>query len=144
MRILAEVICTTLRPEFRVPTDFFLLFAHGHSAKYMVLFHLIFLLCSTNRPKIRILDDLFLLCTHDHSIEIYGPLSFILFSFVHDHSSKTRVLTDLFLLFARHHSTKIFVPLSFNLSIAHDHSTRIQGLHGFISFMCTRPFDRNI
>ena len=31
--ILAEAICTTIRPEFRVPTDLFLLFAHEHSTK---------------------------------------------------------------------------------------------------------------
>ena len=31
--ILAEAIRTTIRPEFRVPTDLFLLFAHDHSTK---------------------------------------------------------------------------------------------------------------
>ena len=31
--ILAEAICTTIRPEFRVSTDLFLLFAHDHSTK---------------------------------------------------------------------------------------------------------------
>ena len=31
--ILAEAICTTIRPEFRVPTDLFLFFAHDHSTK---------------------------------------------------------------------------------------------------------------
>ena len=31
--ILAEAICTTIRPAFSVPTDLFLLFAHNHSAK---------------------------------------------------------------------------------------------------------------
>ena len=46
--------------------------------KYMVLFHLIFLLCMTIQPKIRVLIDLFLLFAHDHSTKLYGPLSFIL------------------------------------------------------------------
>ena len=31
--ILAEAICTTIRPEFEVPTDLFLLFAHDQSTK---------------------------------------------------------------------------------------------------------------
>ena len=31
--ILAEAIRTTIRPEFRVPTDLFLLFAHANSTK---------------------------------------------------------------------------------------------------------------
>ena len=31
--ILAEAIGTTIRPEFGVPTDLFLLFAHDHSTK---------------------------------------------------------------------------------------------------------------
>ena len=31
--ILAKAICTTIRPEFRVSTDLFLLFAHDHSTK---------------------------------------------------------------------------------------------------------------
>ena len=32
-RILAKAICATIQPEFRVPTDLFLLFAHDHSTK---------------------------------------------------------------------------------------------------------------
>ena len=120
VKILAEVICTTLRPDIRVPTDLHMTIRQ----KYMILFHLIFFLCTTIRPKIRVLNNLFLLCAHDHSTEIYGPLWFTLF-FVHDHSTKTRVLTDLFLLFSHDQSTKIYVPVSFNLSIAHDHLTRI-------------------
>ena len=38
--------------------------------KYMVLFHLIFLLCTTIRPKIRVHTDLFLLFAHDHSTKL--------------------------------------------------------------------------
>ena len=33
VRILAEVLCTTLRQEFRISNDLFLLFAHDRSAK---------------------------------------------------------------------------------------------------------------
>ena len=32
-RILAEAIYTTIRLEYRVPTDLFILFAHDHSTK---------------------------------------------------------------------------------------------------------------
>ena len=42
--------------------------------KYMVLFHLIFLLCTTIPPKIRLLIDLFLLCAHDRSFWSNGRL----------------------------------------------------------------------
>ena len=148
VRILAEVLCRTLRPEFRVPTDFFLLFAQ------------FFLLCTTNRPKIRILNNLFLLCTHDHSTEIYGPLSFILFFlcttirarlgsspiyFFYLHATiqqkylflfhlilllrmtirpEFRVSMDLFLLCAHDHLTEIYDRLSFILYFVNDHLTK--------------------
>ena len=79
---------TTVRPKYMVLYHLFFLLYTTIRQKYMVLFHLIFLLCTTIRPKIRVLINLFLLCAHDHSTEIYGSLSFIL-SFVHDHSTKS-------------------------------------------------------
>ena len=120
--ISAESICTTIRPEFRVPTDLFLLYARNQKyvvffhviffsarlldqklglpliffiyvhvtirPKYMVLFHLFFLLSTTIRPKIKVHTDLFLLFLHDHSTKVYGPLSFIpSFLFAQDHST---------------------------------------------------------
>ena len=63
---------------------------HFHTTvrpKYMVLYHLFFLLCTTIRPRVRVLTDSFLLFVHDHSTKIYGPLSLNLY-FVHDHSTK--------------------------------------------------------
>ena len=83
--ILAKAIRTTIRPEFRVPTDLFLLYARNQ--KYMVFFHVIFFFSTTIRPKIRASIDFFYSCARNHSTEIYGPLSFIL-SFEHDHSTK--------------------------------------------------------
>ena len=80
--------------------------------KYMVLFHLCFLLCTTIRPRLRILTDLFLLFAHDHMTEVYGPLAFIL-SFVYDHITKIKVLIDLFFLFVHDHSAKLYGPLPF-------------------------------
>ena len=94
--------------------------------KYMVLFHLIFLLCTTIRPRLRVLTDLFLLFTHDHSAKMYRPLSFIL-SFVYDHSTKIRVLIDLFLLIVNDHLTKLYGTLSF-----------------IFSLFCARPFDQKL
>ena len=94
--------------------------------KYMVLFHLIFLLCTTIRPRLRVFTDLFLLFAHYHSSKMYCPLSFI-FSFVYNHSTKIRVLIDLFLLFVHDHSTKLYGPLSFILSL-----------------FCARPFDQKL
>ena len=87
--ILVAVVCTTIRPEFGVLTDLFLLFARDRLRKYMVLFHLIILLYTTIRSKIRVLIDLFLLCAHDHWTEIYVPVLFII-SFVHNHSTKMK------------------------------------------------------
>ena len=86
--ILAEALCTTIPPEFRVSTDLFLLFAHDHSTKLYgpLSFNLSFV--QGHSTKIRVLIDLFLLWAHDHSIKIYGPLSFIV-SFVRDHWTKT-------------------------------------------------------
>ena len=80
--------------------------------KYMVLFHLSFLLFTTLRPEFRVFTDLFLLFPHDHSTKIYGSLSFLL-SFVHDHSTKIRFLINLWFLFEHDHSTKLGVTLSF-------------------------------
>ena len=86
-RILVEAICMTIRPEFRVSTDLFILFAHDNLTKMYgpLSFNVSF--DTTIRPKIRVLTDLFLLFAHDHSTKVYGPHSFIL-SFVHDHSTK--------------------------------------------------------
>ena len=86
--ILAEAICSTIRPEFSVPLIYLFYLHTTIRQKYTVLFNLIFLLYTTIRPKIKVLIDLFLLCAHGHLTEIYDPFSFIL-SFVHDHSTKT-------------------------------------------------------
>ena len=47
--------------------------------KYLVFFHLLFLLCTVIRPRTMVLIDLFLLFAHDQSTNIYGPLSFNFF-----------------------------------------------------------------
>ena len=107
MRILAEVICTTLRPEFRVPTNLFLLFARHHSAK------------------------------------IFVPLSFNL-SIEHDHSTKIQGLHGFISFMCTHHSTEIYDCLSFILSFVNNHSTKTWGPKRFTSFICTRPFDKYI
>ena len=57
---------------------------------------------------------------------------------------KIRFLIDLFLSCAHNHSTKIYVQFSFIFSFVHDHSTKTCGTHRYISFICTRPFDKNI
>ena len=112
--------------------------------KYMVLFHLIFLLCTTNRPKIRVLNDLFLLCAHDHSTEIYGPLPFTLSCarpFHRDLESKLiyifylyttirqkyMFLFHLFFLFCWVIQPKISSLTDLYLLFAQDHLTRIYG-----------------
>ena len=85
--ILAEVICTTIRPGFSVPLIYFFYLHTIIRQKYMVLFHLSFHLYTTIRPRNYGPIDLFLLYAHNDSTEIYDPLSFIR-SFMHDHSTK--------------------------------------------------------
>ena len=122
--ILAKTICTSIRPEFRVPTDLFRLFADTHSTKIYGPLSFILSLSTTTRPKIRSLIDLFLLFVHDHSTKIYDPLSFILsicttlgqklestliYYFFYLYTTirpKIRVLINLFILSVHNHSTK--------------------------------------
>ena len=44
--ILAEAMCTSIRPEFRVPTDLFLLFAHEQSTKIYGPLSFFFFFCA--------------------------------------------------------------------------------------------------
>ena len=85
--ILAEAICMTIRAEFMVSTDLFLIFTHDHSTKVYgpLSFNLSFV--HNHSTKIRVLIDLFILFVRYHSTKLYGPLSFIL-SFAHDHLTK--------------------------------------------------------
>ena len=123
--ILAEAICTTIRPEYRVPTDLCLLFAHDHSTKIYGPLSFILSFVHNHSTKVRVFNDLFLLFVHGHSTRLYDPLSFIL-SFVHTIWPKIRVLINLNFLFV------------------HDHSTKNEGLHWLIFFIWTRPFDQKL
>ena len=96
----------------------------NENTKYMILFHLFFLLCTTIRPKIRVFIDLFILFAHDYSIKIYGPLSFLFFCTII--RPKTSAFINLFLLFG------------------YDHSTKIHGLFFSYSFFCARSFDQKL
>ena len=64
--ILPEAICTTIRPEFRVATALFLLFAHDHLTKIYGPYSFNLSFVHDHSTKIRVLIDLFLLCAHDH------------------------------------------------------------------------------
>ena len=61
---------TTVRPKYMVLYHLFFLLYTTIWQKCMLLFHLIFLLCRTIRPKITVLTDLFLLFAHDHFDQI--------------------------------------------------------------------------
>ena len=122
-------ICTTIRPEFRVPTDLFLLFAHDHSTKKYgpLSFNLSFVHDNSTKTQLaRVLAGLFFYLHTTIRQKMYRPLSFIL-SFVYDHSTKIRVLIDLFLLIVNDHLTKLYGPLSF-----------------IFSLFCARPFDQKL
>ena len=90
--------------------------------KYMVLFHLIFLLCTIIRPKIGVHTDLFFFCTRPFEKSIWssfiqsffcvGPFdqklrSILIYIFMYTTiRPKVRVLINLFILFVHDHSTK--------------------------------------
>ena len=121
---LAEaIIRTTIRPEFRVPTDLFMLYAHDHLIKILVFFHLIFLFCTTIRPKIRVVIDLFFY-VHATIRPKYMFLFHLCFLLSTTVRPKITVHIDLFLLFVHDYSTKIYGLLSFILSFVHNHSTK--------------------
>ena len=61
--ILAEAICTTIRPKIRVLIDLFLSFAQVHSAKIYDRLSFILSLSTTIRPQIRVLINYFYLHT---------------------------------------------------------------------------------
>ena len=84
--ILAEAICTTIQPEFRVPTDSFLLYAHDRLRKIYgsLSFNLSFV---QDHLMENVHTEFFLLFAYDHLTKVYVPLSFIL-SFEHHHSTK--------------------------------------------------------
>ena len=103
-------------PEYRVPTDLFILYFIRQ--RYMVCLHSISLFCTTD-----FFPSFFLLFVHDHSTKMDGLLSFIL-SFVHGHS------------------TKIYGLLSFILSFCvrpFDQKLRSTLIYFFI---CTQPFEK--
>ena len=85
--------------------------------------------------------DLFLLCAHDYSTKIYGPLSFILSSM---HNNSTKNWSSLIYLFYLYSTIrpKIRVLINLTFLFVHDHSTKNKGLHWFIYFICTQPFDQ--
>ena len=136
--------------------------------KYMVLFHLIFLLCTTIQPKIKVHTDLFLymyttirpkirvhidlffylhttirpnyrvLFQGPHSTKLQGP--FILF-FLQCTTirPKIKVFIDIFLSFAHDHSTKIYDLLCLIYSFfVHDHLTEKQLIYCYYLFTTIR------
>ena len=115
-------------------------FFHLHATirpKYLVLFHLFFLLYTTIDQKIgSSLTYFFYL--HTTIPQKYVLLAFIL-SLCTTIRPKTRVLVNLLILFSHDHSTKLYSPLSFILSF-----DQKLGSSWFISFISTRQFDRNL
>ena len=78
--ILAEATCTSIRPEFRVSTDSFLLFVYNQLAKIYGPLSFILSLCATIRPKIRVLIYLFnFICTWWLDKIIWSPFIYSFF-----------------------------------------------------------------
>ena len=123
--ILAEAVCTTIRPKFRVLTDLFLLSAHDHSTKIYRPPSFILAFVYDNSTKIRVFIDLFLLFIHDHLTKLYGPLSFILSLFC-AWPFDQKLGSSLIYLFYLYTTIrpKIRVPINLMLLFVHDYSTK--------------------
>ena len=123
-------------------------FVHEHTTirrKYMILFHLFFLLCAIIRPKIRVHTDLFLLLVHDHLTKIYGLLSFFLlwisiWPFVEENIWSSFIYS---FFCAWPFDKKLGSSLIYFFLFVHDNLTKIYDLLSFIYyFFSARPFDQ--
>ena len=91
--------------------------------KYMVLFHLFFLLCMTIWPRL-VSSLIYFFYLHTTIQQKYMFLFYLLFLFCTTIRPKIRSHIDLHLLFAHEHSVRIYGPLSCNLPFVNDHSTK--------------------
>ena len=160
--ILVESICTVIRPEFSIPTDLFLLFTHGYSTKIYgpLSFNLSFihdhstknygphwfLSCMCVRPSDQSIWSFFiysLFCAQPFDQDLGS--SSIYFFYLHTTiRQKYTFLFHLFFLLCTNIRPKIKVHLDLFILFVHDHLTKIQCHHWFISFICKWPFDKNI
>ena len=90
--------------------------------KYVILYHLFFLLCTNIEPKLG--SSLFYFFYLYTTIRQKYMSLFYLFFILYTTIRPIRVIIDLFILFAHDQSTKLYGPLSFILSFVHDHSTK--------------------
>ena len=123
--ILVEVICTTIRPGFGVPLIYFFYLHTIIWQKYMVLFHLSFLLYTTIRPR------------------NYGPHWFI--SFICTQRFDRNIWPSFIypFFYARPFDQKLRSTLIyfFYLNMTFDKNI----CSSFISsFFCARPFDQKL
>ena len=104
--ILAEAVCTTIWPKFRVPTDLFLLFAHDHLTKKYRPLSFILSFVYDNSTKIRFFIDLFLLFCAQPFDQTLGSSLIYLFYLYTTIRPKIRVPISLIFFFVHDHSTK--------------------------------------
>ena len=126
--ILVESICTTIRPEFKIPTDLFLLQAHDHSTRIYgpLSFNLSFL--------------------HNHSTKNQGPHCFI--SLIWTQPFDKNIWSSFIYSFfcARPFDEKLMfynTPIYF-LICTQPFNQKLQCPHYFLYFICTRPFDQKL
>ena len=142
-------------------------------AKYMVLFHLFFLLCTIIRPKVKLLIDLFLSLhtTIRPKYMVLFHLFFLLYTtidqkigssltyffYLHTTIPQKYVLLTFILSLCTTIRPKTRVLVNLLILFSHDHSTKLYGplsvilsfdqklgSSWFISFISTRQFDRNL
>ena len=135
---LAEAIHTAIQPEFRVPTDFFILYACNHSKK---ICSFLFFSGWPFDQKLGSSLIYFFLCARNHLTKIYDPLSFIfllsttiqrkcmiffhlLFLLSMTIQPKIKIHTDLFLYMYTASQPKVRVLINLLVLYVHDHSTK--------------------
>ena len=117
------VLRTTIRPEVRILTDLFLLFAHDHSTeKYdPLIFNLSFVRPFDQDLGTSLIYFFSLYTTIRQKYMVPFHLIFLLYTTIRP---KIRVFIDLFLSCAHDHSTEICGFHIFFVSFVHEHLTK--------------------
>ena len=122
--ILAEAICTTIRPKFRVPTELFLLIAHDHSTK----------ICGSLSFNLSFVQD--------HSTKNYDCHWFISFMCARPFDQNTWSSFIYFFFCVRLVDQDLGSSLIYFFICTRPFDKNLSS--SFIySFFCSRPFDQN-
>ena len=108
--------------------------------KYMVFFHLYFLLSTTIQPILKVLTDLFLLFAHSHSTKMYRSLWFVLLFRTIWPKLGSSLIYFFYLYTAIQPNYMVLFHLFFLLCTTN--RPKIKVLINLL--ICTRPFDQKL